>query len=111
MVIAHAVVAAESGHSVTILIDDGPGATIATSEIGRLRRLGTSGHPVGSITLANTLPNKYSYEPSSHSAALPRRMSILAGGRSLAIVTFGLRSPASNKTLCQSLPPGHCVRG
>lgn len=26
MVIAHAVVAAESGHSVTILIDDGPGA-------------------------------------------------------------------------------------
>lgn len=47
MVIAHAVVAAESGHSVTILIDDGPGATIATSEIGRLRRLGSSGHPVG----------------------------------------------------------------
>ena len=55
MVIAHAVVAAESGHSVTILIDDGPGATIATSEIGRLRRLGAGGHPVGSITLANTL--------------------------------------------------------
>jgi|SRR6185437_16661775 len=39
MVIAHAVVAAEPGHSVTILIDDGPGATIASSEISRLRRL------------------------------------------------------------------------
>lgn len=55
MVIAHAVVAAESGHSVTILMDDGPGATIAASEISRLRRLGSSGHPVGSITLASTL--------------------------------------------------------
>jgi len=50
-----AVVAAEAGHSVTILMDDRPGATIATSEISRLRRLGSSGHPVGSITLASTL--------------------------------------------------------
>lgn len=55
MVIAHAVVAAETGQSVTILMDDGPGATIATSEIGRLRRLGSSGHLVGSIILASTL--------------------------------------------------------
>lgn len=55
MVIAHAVVAAESGQSVTILMDDGPGAAIATSEISRLRRLGSSGHAVGSITLACTL--------------------------------------------------------
>lgn len=55
MVIAHAVVAAESGQSVTILMDDGPGAAIATSEIRRLRRLGSSGRPVGSITLASTL--------------------------------------------------------
>ncbi|HEY1916157.1 MAG TPA: hypothetical protein VGH27_11350 [Streptosporangiaceae bacterium] len=55
MVIAHAVVAAESGQSVTILMDDGLGAKIATSEIGRLRRLGSSGRPVGSITLASTL--------------------------------------------------------
>ena len=39
MVIAHAVVAAESGQSVTILMDDGLGAVIATSEIGRLQRL------------------------------------------------------------------------
>jgi hypothetical protein len=55
MVIAHAVVAAESGQSVTILMDDGPGATIATSEINRLQRLASSGQTVGSITLANTL--------------------------------------------------------
>ncbi len=55
MVIAHAVVAAESGHSVTILMDDGPGARIATSEISRLQRLASNGHPVGSITLASTL--------------------------------------------------------
>jgi hypothetical protein len=55
MVIAHAVVAAESGQSVTILMDDRAGAAIATSEINRLRRLVSSGHPVGSITLASTL--------------------------------------------------------
>ena len=36
MVIAHAVVAAESGLPVTILMDDGPGAMIATSEISRM---------------------------------------------------------------------------
>jgi hypothetical protein len=55
MVIAHAVVAAESGQSVTILMDDGPGAAVATSEISRLQRLGSSGRPVGTITLASTL--------------------------------------------------------
>jgi hypothetical protein len=43
MVIAHAVVAAESGQPVTVLIDDGPGAKIAASEIRRLQRLGSSG--------------------------------------------------------------------
>jgi hypothetical protein len=55
MVIAHAVVAAEFGQPVTILIDDGPGAAIATSEIRRLQRLSSSGQSVGSITLASTL--------------------------------------------------------
>lgn len=55
MVIAHAVVTAESGQSVTVLMDDGPGATVATSEIHRLHRLLSSGRPVGSITLASTL--------------------------------------------------------
>jgi hypothetical protein len=55
MVIAHAVVAAEAGQPVTVLIDDGLGAEIATSEIRRLQRLGSSGRSVGSITLASTL--------------------------------------------------------
>ena len=55
MVIAHAVVAAESGQAVTILIDDGPGARIATLEISRLERLRSSGQPVGSVLLASTL--------------------------------------------------------
>jgi hypothetical protein len=55
MVIAHAVVAAESGQPVTVLIDDGRGAAIATSEIARLQRLDISGRSVGSITLASTL--------------------------------------------------------
>jgi hypothetical protein len=40
---------------VTVLIDDGQGARIATSEIGRLQRLRSSGHAVGSIRLASTL--------------------------------------------------------
>jgi hypothetical protein len=55
MVIAHAVLGAESGQAVSILIDDGPGARIATQEISRLERLRASGRPVGSITLASTL--------------------------------------------------------
>lgn len=55
MVIAHAVVAAESGRAVTVLIDDGPGAAIAASEIRRLGRLSASERSVGSMTLASTL--------------------------------------------------------
>ncbi|HET8661438.1 MAG TPA: hypothetical protein VFM55_20875 [Micromonosporaceae bacterium] len=55
MVIAHAVVAAEAGETVTVLIDDGLGARIATSEISRLQRLRSDGHAVGSIRLASTL--------------------------------------------------------
>lgn len=49
MVIAHAVVAAEAGQTVTILIDDGPGAHTATAEISRLERLRACGRTVGSI--------------------------------------------------------------
>lgn len=55
MVIAHAVVAAEAGETVTVLIDDGDGARITTSEIGRLERLRSAGHAVGSIRLVSTL--------------------------------------------------------
>lgn len=55
MVIAHAVVAAEAGRDVTMLIDDRLGAQIATSEIDRLRRRKSDGHAVGTIKLINTL--------------------------------------------------------
>jgi hypothetical protein len=55
MVIAHAVVAAEAGYTTTVLIDDGEGARIATSEINRLRLLRTSGGAVGSIRLVNSV--------------------------------------------------------
>jgi hypothetical protein len=55
MVIAHAVVAAEAGETVTILIDDGPGARTATAEINRLRRTQTTGRSIGSINLVSTL--------------------------------------------------------
>lgn len=55
MVIAHAVVAAERGETVTVLIDDGDGARAATSEIRRLRRLQAGGRDVGSIRLVGTL--------------------------------------------------------
>ena len=54
MVIAHAVVEAESGVDMTVLIDDGPGARLATAEIRRLGRRRDAGHPVGSISLINT---------------------------------------------------------
>lgn len=55
MVIAHAVVAAEAGETVTVLIDDGPGARAATSEIGRLERLRAADKAMGSIRLVSTL--------------------------------------------------------
>ena len=55
MVIAHAVVAAEAGGTVTVLIDDGQGARQATREINRLRRMRTAGREVGGIRLISTL--------------------------------------------------------
>lgn len=55
MVIAHAVVAAEAGETVTVLIDDGLGAQIASLEIRRLARIQIKGGPVGSIKLVSTL--------------------------------------------------------
>lgn len=54
MVIAHAVVAAEAEHTVTILIDDGLGTRLATAEIQRLDRLRASGRAVGAIRLVGT---------------------------------------------------------
>jgi hypothetical protein len=55
MVIAHAVVAAEAGAAVTVLIDDGAGAALAASEQRRLERLVGQGRPVGMLRLASTL--------------------------------------------------------
>lgn len=55
MVIAHAVVAAEAGDDVAILIDDGGGVQAAAAEVRRLRRLRASGVAVGTVRLVNTL--------------------------------------------------------
>ncbi|HEY7812076.1 MAG TPA: hypothetical protein VIC62_02490 [Nakamurella sp.] len=55
MVVAHAVVAAERGHHVTVMIDDGDGRRIATAERRRLERLSLQGREVGSIGLISTM--------------------------------------------------------
>ena len=55
MVIAHAVVAADAGADVVVLIDDGRGARVATREIQRLRRVRNAGGSAGSIILASTV--------------------------------------------------------
>lgn len=54
MVVAHAAVQAEAGQHVVVLIDDGQGAQLATSEMRRLKRLEAAGRPVGTIRLMNT---------------------------------------------------------
>jgi len=54
MVIAHGVVAAEAGHTVTVVIDDGQGAALATLEIRRLDRLRASGRAFGALRLVGT---------------------------------------------------------
>lgn len=55
MVIAHAVVAAEAGQAVTVLIDDGMGARVAAGEARRLERRRSIGEPAGTLRLVNTL--------------------------------------------------------
>lgn len=55
MVIAHAVVAAEAGADVIILIDERRGTQIAAREQRRLERLQAARKPVGSIGLVSTL--------------------------------------------------------
>jgi hypothetical protein len=55
MVIAHAVVFAEAGADVTVIIDDGAGARLATLESRRLARLRNQNLVSGSLTLVNTL--------------------------------------------------------
>lgn len=55
MVVAHAVVLAEAGQRVTVIIDDRGGAELATNESRRLDRLRGAGRPCGSIGLVNTV--------------------------------------------------------
>jgi hypothetical protein len=55
MVVAHAVVAAEEGAAVIVLMDEGAGSLVATSETRRLDRLRAQGRSVGSISLVSTL--------------------------------------------------------
>ncbi|XVU23731.1 hypothetical protein ACQPZJ_41835 [Actinoplanes sp. CA-054009] len=55
MVIAHAVVAAEAGADVVVLIDDGLGAQTAAGEIRRLDRLRAVRPGVGTVRLVSTL--------------------------------------------------------
>lgn len=55
MVIAHAVVMAEGGNDVYVLIDDGGGRKLAGSEARRLDRLRRAGRKVGAIWLVGTV--------------------------------------------------------
>lgn len=55
LVIAHAVVQAEAGADVVMLIDEIRGAAAATREIKRLESLAVEGYAVGSLTLYSTL--------------------------------------------------------
>lgn len=54
MVIAHAVVAAEAGADITVLIDERGGRKIAGAEQKRLVRLKGQGQNVGNLSLVNT---------------------------------------------------------
>lgn len=55
MVIAHAVVAAEQGNDIIVLIDDGEGRRMANQEARRLQMLRASGSSVGSLALISTV--------------------------------------------------------
>lgn len=55
MVVAHAVVAAERGEHVIVLIDDGGGRVVAAQEAARLQRLKKHRPEVGAISLVTTV--------------------------------------------------------
>lgn len=55
MVIAHAVVAAERGNAVIVLVDDGYGRGMVAKEQRRLQRLRSANSSLGSISLISTL--------------------------------------------------------
>lgn len=100
MVIAHAVVAAEAGQTVTVLIDDGTGARIAAAEIHRLERLRSSGSSVGSITLASTLTV---LEKAAGTDQLPDRAAMRDTYKRLYELDDGLPPIEQTKLLSQSL--------
>lgn len=75
MVIAHAVVAAEAGENVTVLIDDGPGARLAATEIRRLIRLKAASQAVGSISLISSLTV---LERAAHTKHIPDKAAMRA---------------------------------
>jgi hypothetical protein len=55
MVLAHAVVGAESGEDMTVLVDDGGGRRMAALEARRLDRLREAGRPMGRLRLISTM--------------------------------------------------------
>lgn len=55
MVVAHAVVAAEAGATMRVLIDDGGGRKLAAGEAKRLDRLRDAGRSVGCLQLISTM--------------------------------------------------------
>lgn len=55
MVVAHAVVAAERGEQVIVLIDDSGGRAVAAREAARLHRLKEQRPEVGAISLVTTI--------------------------------------------------------
>jgi len=100
MVIAHAVVAAEAGEIVTILIDDGLGAQLAASEIRRLARLQASGRAVGSINLVSTLTV---LERAAHTEHIPDKATMRATYEQLRGLDDGLLRIEETKLLSPAI--------
>jgi hypothetical protein len=73
MVVAHAVVGAEAGAFMTVLIDEGGGRRMAAQEARRLDRLRDAGRPVGQLRLISTMTV---LRNAAGSQALPDRQSM-----------------------------------
>lgn len=87
MVVAHAVVAAESGEAMTVLIDDGGGRRLAAAEAKRLDRLRGAGRPVGQMRLISTMTV---LENAAGQRELPDRKSMRALYERLRLLDDGL---------------------
>lgn len=99
MVIAHAVVAAESGEDAFVLIDDGDGCRTAASEARRLERLRHAGRGVGSIKLIHTTTV---LERAAGGKYLPDKSALRALYRRLRTLDDGL--PPIEQTKLLTLP-------